>query len=94
MQEMSKGRKIRKIPETTVATKHTSPLTRSSVGKNSPYIQGKQATSERPPTSPTEGEKNIRWLNKQLREAQDQGRKENIRGRNHKKLQGMQTSHR
>jgi hypothetical protein len=48
------------------------PLTRSSARKNSPDIQGKQATSERPPTSPTEGEKNIRWLNKKLREAQDQ----------------------
>jgi hypothetical protein len=72
MQEMSKGRKIRKIPETTVAAKPTSPLTRSSARKSSPDIQGKQAASQKSPTSPTEGEKNIRWLNKQLREAQDE----------------------
>jgi hypothetical protein len=68
--ETSKG--ILQNPETTVVAKPTTPLTRSSARKNSPDIQGKQAASERPPTSPTEGEKNIRWLNKKLREAQDQ----------------------
>jgi hypothetical protein len=68
---MSKGRNIRKIPETTVASKPTLPLTRSSSKKSSPYIQGKQATSQKPPTSPTKGENTIKWLNKKLREAED-----------------------
>jgi hypothetical protein len=68
--ETSKG--ILKNHETTVVSKPTTPLTRSSARNNSPRTQGKQAGSERPPTSPTEGEKNVRWLNKQLREAQDQ----------------------
>jgi len=27
---------------------------------------------KRPPTSPKKGEKNIRWINKKFREAQDQ----------------------
>jgi hypothetical protein len=70
MEEMSKGRKIRQSPKATIVSKSTSPLTRSSTRKSSPDIQGKQATSQKSPPSPTEGEKNIRWMNKQLREAQ------------------------
>jgi hypothetical protein len=58
--------------ETTVVAKPTTPLKKSSARKNSPEIQGKLAASEIPPTSPTKGEKNIRWLNKQLREDEDQ----------------------
>ena len=72
MQEMSKGRKIRKSPKDTIVAKPTSPLTRSSTRKTSPDIQGKQAASQKSPNSPTEGEKNIRWMNKQLREAQNE----------------------
>ena len=72
MQEMSKGRKIRKSPKDTIVAKPTSPLTRSSARKTSPDIQGKQAASQKSPNSPTEGEKNIRWMNKQLREAQNE----------------------
>jgi hypothetical protein len=67
MQEMPKGRKIRKGPETIVASKPTSPLTRSSSRKSSPDIQGKHAASQKSPTSTTKGYKNIKWMNKQLR---------------------------
>jgi len=62
--ESSKGKEVMQIPETIVLAKPTSHLTRSSTRNKSPYIQSKLTTSERPPTSPTEGEKNIRWLNK------------------------------
>ena len=72
MKEMSKGRKIRKGPKTAVVAKPTSPLTRSSAMKISPDIQGKQATSQKSPTSPAEEENNIRQLNKRLRQAQDE----------------------
>jgi hypothetical protein len=72
VQEMSKGRKIMQSLETTVSTKPTSPLKRSSSRKSSTNIQGKKEASQKSPTSPIEGENNIRWLNKKLREAQDE----------------------
>jgi hypothetical protein len=34
--------------------------------------RAKPATIEKPHTSPGEGEKTVKWINKQLREAQDQ----------------------
>jgi len=64
MQEISKGNEVKKSLETTVVSKPTSPMIRSSTGNNSPNIQGKKTTSQRPLTSPRKGEKNIRWLNK------------------------------
>jgi hypothetical protein len=57
--ERSKGKEFMQSPETTVLSKPTTPMTRSSMRKNSLEIQGKLEASERPPTSPTEGEKNI-----------------------------------
>jgi hypothetical protein len=69
--ERSKGKEVMKILETTVVSKPTTPLTRYSAKKNSPEIQTKLEASERPPTLPTEGEKNKRWTNKKLREAQN-----------------------
>jgi hypothetical protein len=60
-------------------TKPTSPLTRSSARKISSeckfaeetQAQGQPVSVEKIHTSPGEGEKTIKWLNKQLREAQD-----------------------
>jgi hypothetical protein len=37
----------------------------------SSYVQGQPTTVEKSHTSPEEGEKNVKWLNKQLREDQD-----------------------
>jgi hypothetical protein len=71
MQEMSKGRNIRKGSETTDVARPTSPLISSSARKSSLDIQGKQEVSQKSPTSPTKGEKNRKLLNKKLREDQD-----------------------
>jgi hypothetical protein len=68
---MSKGKEVMQIPKTTVLTKPIAPLTRSSARKKSSYVQGQLAAIEKPHTSPAEGEKTVKWLNKQLREAQD-----------------------
>jgi hypothetical protein len=70
--EISKGREVMQIPKTTVLAKPTTPLTRSSAKKVSLDAQDQPVEIEKPHTSPGEGEKTIKWLNKQLREAQDQ----------------------
>jgi len=57
MQEMSKGKEVMHSLETTVFSKPTSPLTRSSARNKSSKTKGKLAASEKTPTSPTEGEK-------------------------------------
>jgi hypothetical protein len=62
--EISKEREVMQSPKTTVLTKPKSPLTRSSSRKMSSYVQGQPATVEKPHTSPEEGEKNVKWLNK------------------------------
>jgi hypothetical protein len=59
--------------------KPTPPLTRSSARKitldynfaEETQAQGQPVSVEKIHTSPGEGEKTIKWLNKQLREAQD-----------------------
>jgi hypothetical protein len=80
MQEISNEKEVMQNPNTIVLAKPTNPLTRSSARKKSSKTQGQVAAREKPPTLPTEGEKNIRWMNKKLREAhrsnhQYQGRK-------------------
>jgi hypothetical protein len=60
-------------------TKPTAPLTRSSAKRIRSYYKiaeethahGQPASIEKIHTSPGEGEKTIKWLNKKLREAQD-----------------------
>jgi hypothetical protein len=77
--EASKEKERRKSPKTVDLIKPTPPLTRSSARKiTSDYklaeetlAQGQPAPVEKTYTSPGEGEKTIKWLNKQLREAQD-----------------------
>jgi hypothetical protein len=77
--EGSKGKEIRKSPKTMEFTKPTTPLTRSSARKISSeykpveetHAQGQPVSIEKIHTSPGEGEKTVKWLNKQLREAQD-----------------------
>jgi Ser-tRNA(Ala) deacylase AlaX len=64
MQEISKDKEVMHNPKTIVLAKPISPLTISSARKKSLETQAQLAASEKPPTSPTEGEKNIRWVNK------------------------------
>jgi len=49
----------------------STPLTRSSSRKKGADVQVQHAAMERPHTSPGEGEKTVKLLNKQLREAHE-----------------------
>jgi hypothetical protein len=77
--EASKGKEIKQSPKVVDLTKPTSPLTRSSTRRISSeckfaeetQAQGQPILVEKIQTSPGKGEKTIKWLNKQLREAQD-----------------------
>jgi hypothetical protein len=71
MKEMSKDKYVMHKPETTILANTVSPMIRSLARKKSSEIEGLLAASKKPPTSPTKREKNIRWMNKKLREAQD-----------------------
>jgi hypothetical protein len=96
--EISKGKGVLQSPKITVSVKPSTPVTRSSARKKSADVQGQPAAIERPHTSPGEGEKTVKWLNKQLREAHDliiQLREENmlIRTEDTKALPRMCTNH-
>jgi len=70
--EISKGREVMKIPNKMVLAKPTTPMT-ISLSKNVILDAHDQPVEiEKPHASPGEGEKTIKWLNKQLREAKDQ----------------------
>jgi hypothetical protein len=69
--EISKGKGVLQSPEIAITIKPSTPVTRSSARKKGADVQGQHAAMERPHTSPGEGEKTMKWLNKQLREAHD-----------------------
>jgi hypothetical protein len=75
--EVLKGKEVKQSPKVVDLTKPTSPMTRSSAKRMSldlklaEIIPEKGQPVEKTHTSPGEGEKTVKWLNKQLREAQD-----------------------
>jgi hypothetical protein len=70
--EISKEKEVLLSPKTEVSMKYSNPVTRSSASKKSVDVQRQLVEIERPHTSHGEGEKATKWLNKQLREAQNQ----------------------